>query len=140
MDPSDLFRQAQALRKGGQGAVALALLRDALRRGALDPEAVDRAGRWLRKAAAEGAIDGRPIRVWLLGQCTTSWLVNALTAVAWGRGAFLAAEERGYDNVLQALMAPPPAEGRPDVVVLLPWNRRLLGEGGASRARVDDEL
>jgi FkbH-like protein len=137
MSQADLIASATALRKQGRVREALDRLRDGLRRGVLDAEGVDWAGRLLRKEILAGATDQAPLRVLLLGQCTTSWLVNALTAHAWGDRVAVLASEGGYDNILQALSSHGAGEGeRPDVVVLIPWNTRLLGGGGG----VEDEL
>ena len=46
----DLFKQLVAMRKEGRVNAALALLRDALNRGRLGPEEIDRAGRFIQKA------------------------------------------------------------------------------------------
>ena len=61
-----------ALRKEGRQDEAVTRLRDALRRHQLDAEAVDKAGRLLRKLRPPGS---KATRVLLLGQFTTSWLV-----------------------------------------------------------------
>ncbi len=76
----------------------------------------------------------------MLGQVTTSWLLPALTASAWGHNAVVSVAEGGYDTVLQDLASFPPGEKGPDVVVLLPWSKRLLGSQGSPEARVEDEL
>ena len=99
----DIFQQIAALRKRGEIDRALEVLREALRRGGLGPEEVDRAGRFLIKARASTPEPAGSLRVHLLGQCTTSWLVPALTAVAWGHGQACSVAEGGYDTVLQDL-------------------------------------
>ena len=138
--PPDLFRLVKDLDKRGEHAQALNLLRDQLRRGALDPSGIEKAGRYLGKALADGRVDVKPLRVLILGQVTTSWLVPALTAAAWGHNAVVSVAEGGYDTILQDLAGPSGGEKGPDVVVLLPWNKRLLGSQGAPEARVEDEL
>jgi FkbH-like protein len=138
--PQDLFRAVKDLDRRGERGAALALLRDRLRRGELDPAEVERAGRFIRKALAGGEADVKPMRILLLGQVTTSWLVPALTAVAWGRGAAVMVTEGGYDTVLQDLASFPTEEAAPDLVILLPWNRRLLHGRGEPGPRVEDEL
>ena len=126
----DLFKEIAALRSSGLIDEALAKLRDALRRGGLGPEKVDKAGRILRKEI-EALDSAAPLRVQILGQCTTSWLTTSLTAVAWGRGVMAKVDEGGYDQVLQDLerLAASSAP-RPDLVILLPWSKRLLGDPG----------
>jgi FkbH-like protein len=126
MDQADLFKTLSSLRKQGRIDDALGLLRDALRRNRLGPEEVDRAGRFLQKAIENGApAGGRPLKVVLLGQCTTSWLSPALAAVAWGRNALAHVSEGGYDNIIQDLARLLGLAERPDVVVLIPWDQRL---------------
>jgi FkbH-like protein len=137
-----LFQVVSDLRKRGKTDAALLRLRDALRRGQLDAEEVDRAGRLIRKELNRPEASRPDVRLLLLGQCTTSWLATALTAVGWGRGGAVAVAEGEYDNVLQELMAPELRGSKPDVVVLLPWNQRLLS-GDARRVpqrRIDEEV
>jgi FkbH-like protein len=141
IDQADLFRSLTGLRKAGRIDEALALLRDALRRGKLSAEEIDRAGRFLQKAFDPGGgASAKALRVTLLGQCTTSWIVPALAAVAWGRGSAVHASEGGYDNVIQDLVGLQSAPARPDVVVLLPWGGRLAGRGDAPAQIVEDEV
>jgi FkbH-like protein len=135
-----LFKQVYDLRKQSQPGEALRLLRDALRRGQLEPEGVEKAGRIVRAAAA-GSADEGVIPVLLLGQCTTSWLANVLTAVAWGHGVAVSVTEGTYDNVAQELLTAEGPAGSSAVVVLVPWNQRLLF-GGSDRepqVRVEQE-
>ncbi len=142
MNSKSVFKTAQGLRGEGRAGEALALLRDALRRGALDPEGIYRAGRFIHEAHSRGEVEGGALPALLLGQCTTSWLATALTAAAWARGIPLHVVEGDYDNVMQGLSAAALAEGvRPEVVVLIPWTQRLLGgEGRSDDQRVEDEL
>lgn len=140
-DRRALFRRLKTLRAAGQTDAALAALQDALRRGALGPGGVDKAGRWLARALPE--VHTGPLRVLLLGQLTTTWLVNALIAEGWSRGLALRVGDGDYDSVLQEAIAL--ADREPvEVVVLLPWTQRLLGgAGGPGRSgaeRVEDEL
>jgi FkbH-like protein len=140
MSPSELFQQIAAMRKEGQVDQALALLRDALNRNGLGPEELDRAGRFIQKARAGGAAAAGTLGVHLLGQCTTSWLVPAVTAVAWGQGQDCSVAEGGYDNILQDLNRLAAERRAPDVVVLIPWTHRLFGGSGPVDERVEDEL
>ncbi len=140
MSNVDPLKTARSLLKQDEASQAqgLRLLRDVLRRGGLDPEGFGRAGRMLhaywRQAgneAAGGVAGPRPLRVLLLGQLTTSWLAQALTASAWARGIALRVEEGGYDTILQDLSTQTGGPDAPDLVVLVPWNQRLLGDEGA---------
>ncbi len=137
MADDTVLKTARQLRKEGKAAEALALLREALRREQLAPDQMERAGGFIGKLVAQAsslcATGGTPVpppalRVLLLGQCTTSWLAPALAAIAWKHGVLIHVAEGGYDNVLQDL-ASLPAEPRPDALVLLPWNQRLLRGG-----------
>lgn len=140
MHQQTLFKQVANLRKQSQSSEALALLRDALRRRQFDVEGIEKAGRIVQSIRAE-AKDKGAIRVLLLGQCTTSWLANTLTAVSWGHGTALAVTEGAYDNVMQELLAAGAAEDKADIVVLVPWNQRLLCDNTnrAPAERVHDE-
>jgi FkbH-like protein len=141
-DHADLFRALTSLRKQGKIDEALGLLRDALRRDRLSAEEIDRAGRFIQKALdpSGGIAPAKALRIALLGQCTTSWLAPALTAVAWGRGSAVHVSEGGYDNILQDLFGLRSAPSRPDVIVLLPWSSRLVGRGGAAAEIIGDEV
>jgi FkbH-like protein len=140
LSSSELFKQILVMRKEGRIHEALDLLRDALNRDRLAPEEIDRAGRFIQKAHADGRQDQGTVRIHLLGQCTTSWLMPALTAVAWGRGQACTVTEAGYDNVLQDLNRLAAGLQAPDVVVLIPWTQRLFGGSGPVADRVEDEL
>jgi FkbH-like protein len=137
----EIFKESRRLAKGGQADQALVLLRDALRRGLLDPAGIEKAGRAIQAyRSSDGEGRARPLKVLLLGQCTTTWLVPALTAMAWGRGISILATEGGFDNVLQDLASHEAGDASPDVVVLMPWNRRLLDGSGEPGDRVAAEL
>jgi hypothetical protein len=142
MNQSELFKTARGQLKKGDSEGALRLLADALRRGQLDNEGTERAGRLIRGELLAGRPLGIQVsNILLLGQFTTSWLVPALTAVAWGQSIPLLVTEGGYDTVLQDLMTQNPAEGASSkVVALLPWNRRLLEGSGSAEERIDEQL
>ena len=126
------------LRRAGAHQHAILALRDVLRRRELPPHRTVTAGQYLGKHFA--AADCPPITstVRLLGQCTTSFLVPALTAEAWGRGAAIRVRDGEYDNVIQELAA---LEAGVEVVVLVPWHQRLLaGDERTAAQRVQDEL
>ena len=141
MTPEDLLKAARRLLKLGDVQEGLRLLRDALRRGQLNAEDVERAGRLIRAQWLAGHREGPALlRVLLLGQCTTSWLVPALSAMAWAEGVAALVSEGGYDNVLQDLSTHPAGAQRPDVVVLLPWSQRLLSGPCPALERIASEL
>jgi FkbH-like protein len=132
-----VLREATRLRREGRSAEALSLLRRALAEGALPPAKLGNAGRFVQKAIAGGDLEAR-LQVLVLGQLTTNYLAQALSAVAWSEGVALELREGDYDTVLQTLLA---LETAPDVVILLPWTQRLLAAGERSlSARIDDEL
>ncbi len=139
MSTSLSFKDLEALRKQGRSAEALALLREALRPASLSAEETDKAGRFIRKVIQEGGATPT-LRVRLLGQCTTSWIVTTLTAIAWGRNELIQVTDGGYDTILQDLHTPPDETGPPQVVVLLPWSQRLLGGTGTGEDRIEAEL
>jgi FkbH-like protein len=133
-----VLKECKALRGEGKLRAAFALLRNALRRRQLDPSATDAAGRFLRKALNGPDAPTADLRVLVLGQCTTSWLVTALTAEACAGGKSALVNDGGYDTVIQDLAA---LSDRVDVVVLVPWHQRLLATGDRSGAdRIQDEL
>jgi HAD superfamily phosphatase (TIGR01681 family) len=135
--PKAIFSTSRRLRKEGQHTRAGVLLTDALRRGLLDAEGVLHAGRTIRQLD-EQTDAGSDYRVSILGQCTTSWLVPALTATARGHSHTVFIEEEDYDNVLQGLSSLDPTV---DAVVLIPWFQRLFGESDRdSSTRLRDEL
>ncbi len=137
MDPTAPLRTARELQKNGRTDEALSLLRDAIRRGLLDPESLDKAGRFVQKHQPSA---NAPIEVMLLGQWTTSWLGNALTAEAWGRGSALRVAEGGYDTILQDLVALRSRPKAPDALVLLPWSGKLDERKDPHEAILRDEL
>ncbi len=112
-----LFRRCKELRHGGHTGEALRLLREALRRRTLAPDEIVQAGRLIATSLAGGPAEPGDVTVLILGQCTTSWLVPTLTAVAFGRGGIVTAHDVEYDNVIQGLLRL--SEG-PDVNRLAP--------------------
>ncbi len=140
MNQTDFFKQAASLRKAGKSSQAISLIRDALRRGRLDPEGADRAGRFLQKEFAAGNVEGKPVRILLLGQCTTSWLATSLTAAAWSEGVCALVSEGGFDSIVQDLNQLMHGGEKPDVVVLLPWGSRLIANEAPEEDRIAGEL
>jgi FkbH-like protein len=142
MDQRLLFKQVAALTKQSNTQEALELLATAVRSGRLDAEGCEKAGRLVGNLLAGRNGNVMDVRAMLLGQCTTSWIANNLTAVAWGSGCSLGLHQGEYDNVVQELMAPVGDDRRPQVVMLLPWNHRLLSDSGSRSAaqRLEDEV
>ena len=141
MTSDSRLKAAQSLRKQGRVTEALDLLREGIRRGELDAEGVERAGRFILRELGAG-VEGveKPLRVLLLGQCTTSWLVPSLAAEAWGHGVAALVTEGGFDNVLQDLAGLVERGEAPDVITLLPWSARLLDNNGLSEAEAEDRV
>ncbi len=132
------LQTADRLRKAGQGHAALDVLREAIRRGQLAGEALSRAGSFIARELSSDSTAGPLLHVRLAGQCTTTWIGQAMVAVAWSQGIALRVTEAAYDNVVQDLSAGGDA---PDVLVFMPWNQRLLNsDDRAASARIDDEL
>ena len=126
----------RSLREAGQTDKALALAREVLPR--LDGPTAARAGKWILRDLATENPSQKPVRVLLLGQCTTQYLPPLLAAWAWHEGLILDIVDAEYDQILQTLLAQSEA---PDLIVLLPWNQRLLAPGDRSPgARLADEL
>jgi FkbH-like protein len=139
----EVLKEARGHFKAGRESSGLGLLREVIRRGQLDPEGIEKAGRALRSrwlASSAEADAPKPLKVLLVGQFTTSWLVPALTATAWGHGVRALVSEGGFDNVLQDLSTHPTGDDSPDIVVMLPWNRRLLAASASGEDRVESEL
>ena len=100
---------------------ALDDLRSLLKNGAPTPEELALAGRMAIPSLAKRQ---GTLKVFLIGQCTTTWLAYHLTACAMANGCFLAVRDAEYDTVLQSLLD---AEvGATDFFVFLPWNQRVL--------------
>jgi FkbH-like protein len=137
MGQQALFRKASALARAAQPEKALRLLGDAIRRGQLSAEDIDKAGERCKSLFEQSGVKST-CRILLLGQCTTTWLSSALRAMAWGDGRVVDVVEGAYDNVMQELLAAPSDGRRVDVVVLVPWNQRLLS--GASRTALSDRV
>ena len=140
MDQRAFFKDVSSHSRQGRPEEALRLLRGALARAELDAEGVDKAGRLCPTLLTAAGVEPAA-RVLVLGQCTTTWVVNALTAESWGQGAPLQVSEGQYDNVMQELLTADP-NGGVDVVVLVPWNQRLrsTGSSGDRAARIEDEV
>lgn len=137
MSAAESLRQAVKLREAGQAERAMALLRESLLRGGFTGEQIGRAGRFIQR---ELTSDAEAHRVLILGQCTTTWLANALTAHAWSDHMPLSVRDGEYDNVMQELLRA--TDGDPvGTVVLVPWCQRLIGGGDrTTEQRIDDEL
>jgi FkbH-like protein len=133
VDYASTLKIAARLSKAGETSAALDLLRKALRSRGLAPNDVCAAGRLI--SAEVGRLEGekRPLRVLLLGQLTTTWLKQALTATAWQHSQLINVSEGAYDQVMQELLTSESASERPDVVVLLPWSAHRL-DGGVREA------
>ncbi len=139
---SAFLAHARAMRREGATQAAWDHVITALRAGVDDAMAYDEAGRFLDGLIRKGLVAAPGLRVHLLGQCTTSWLATSLTAAAAARGLPAVVRDGGYDQVMQdALMLGAQPDTRPDVVVLLPWTQRLLGDAGAPTSeRVADAV
>ena len=133
-----LYQAFRHLRRQGQLEPALGCLREGLARGLLTPQETIQAGRLLLRDPPDER-DGRVrLKVSVFGQFTTTWLMSGIAAVGVEKGLRLDASEGNYDTVLQDLAS---LREEPDVVVLVPWNQRLLSESeGAGGDRMTAEL
>ncbi len=132
-DSTSTLKIATRLSKAGETSAALDLLRKALRSRRLVPNEVCTAGRLIGAQAGHWQGEKPPLRVLLLGQCTTTWLKQALLATGWQHSQLLHVSEGAYDQVIQELMTSSSETQRPDVVVLLPWAGNRL-DGGVREA------
>ncbi|WP_075087954.1 hypothetical protein [Verrucomicrobium spinosum] len=141
MEPNvspDLVANYRRLRKDGALNEALRLARKGV--STVEPGQVAQLGKLLQKDLPGSAGDTPVVEVLLLGQCTTTYLPPVVTAWAWSEGLRVSVKDGEYDQVLQELMQLTPDQA-PAVIVVLPWNQRLLGVGDRGVAeRVDDEL
>lgn len=134
------FRQAIALKKAGKISDALDIIQNALRRDLLNASEIDRAGRFIQNALPIDGLKASP-RIFILGQCTSTWLVTTLTAISWGRMLPLEVYEKNYDNVLQDLIEAINISDKPYIIILLPWTQRLLRINEQSmQKRIEDEI
>ncbi len=132
------FREFRRLRKQRRLHEALRHLREGFSRRALESQEVLQAGRLLLEEY-DGTEAIRPdLDVLVLGQCTTSWLVPAVTALSAVQGVKARVQDGNYDNVMQDLSQLGPS---PDVIVLFPWHQRLFGTlSGSAQERAQEEL
>ena len=84
---SDPLRQARQAAKSGEWGTALDVLTEALRRGELDENGTNRAGRQIGKILGNAGSERIEQNILVLGTCTTTWLVTQLTAACWARGS-----------------------------------------------------
>ena len=129
----ELLNQGNQALKVGDYDQARRVVWSKLRERPLLAQDIDRVGRWVRKWKAK-AKPSSSLSALLLGQWTTSWLMSALEVEAWIRGVNLEVEEGEYDQVLQDSFKPINA----DLVILIPWNKRLLGS--PNQAGIDHEV
>lgn len=135
-DLRGLLRGANAQLKSGAVEDAIDTVRHGLRTGlsSLSAAEIDKLGRWIRRALGKAGAPVPCLKIRVLGQFTTSWLVNAIVAEALRRGVVVWVDEADYDQVLQQSLVLSDA----DVVVLVPWSNRLLG--GQAEAAIDQEI
>ena len=141
--PAKLFKVALDHAKKNHVAEALGKLGEIIRNHALSPDELDKAGkllaRWITAALPANV---ELVDALLLGQCTTSWVATALSAVAWGQGTFLRVRNADYDNVIQELMVSPEPHAAPKIIILVPWTQRLFfdPQHRPAQQRIDEEL
>jgi FkbH-like protein len=141
MSETNAIRESRRLLKRGKYAEATARLHSHLREPDVSTADFERAGRLLSRALVDTGKNGQTLRVHVVAQCTTSFLLPVLTAEAWARGVGIRATEADYDSMLQSLYDMKDAVDRPDVIVLFPWTQRLFSDDARSAdARVADEV
>ena len=137
---SGIGRKAARLAGFGQFEECCTWLRTALRTPGLDPLELASAGsfvieNWDRLAPYIRSV---PARVALFGQLTTNFLSQCLAGEGWARNLPIRVREGHYDNVLQELECL--ASGSLDVLVLIPWQQRLMSETGSLDERTSAEV
>lgn len=148
MGSMEIAAQYRALKKEGRLQEALLLARREI--SSLEPNAISQLGKMLqrdlcarRQESAEistGTAMVKPLRIFVAGQCTTTYLLPMLVAWLWADGMHALVSDAEYDQVVQSLMALR-VEDAPDVIVVLPWNQRLLAHDARSAAqRIEDEV
>jgi FkbH-like protein len=112
---------------------ALQALQHHLRRRAAGPEELDACGRALRKLPTDQAAITPGWHLRWAGQCTTAWLANCASAIAWREGILLRTTEAEFDNVLQDVTSFPGqvAPSSPLFYVFLPWLRPIENDADA---------
>jgi FkbH-like protein len=132
----DALSQYRSLRKEGRLVEALALIRTFIP--TMDAGLIMQAGKMFTKDLPLAFPEDVPVQVLVLGQCTTSYLLPALTARAWAEGVHVSMRGGDYDQVVQELMQ---LKEAPDVIVLLPWHQRLLAaDTRGTQDRIEDEM
>jgi FkbH-like protein len=139
MTYESVMAEGRRLERAGDPQAALALLRDQLRQDAFESEELQSVGRITRRLLQSPGCDQPHQKVLVLGQCTTTWLTYTLMAVALQRSLPCIVSDGPYDNVLQSLDELTTSDV-PDVLVLLPWQQRLLRDGDDYDERISQEL
>lgn len=131
MKQESVTAEARRLERVGDHGAALSLLGDALRKGQLGADEWSVVGRQVNRLLRSSAAQQNPLRILVLGQCTTTWFAQGLASSAWGQQVPCLVEEGPFDNVVQVLEAMS-TTSPPNVLVLLPWSQHLLS--GQERA------
>jgi FkbH-like protein len=103
----------------------------AINRGELDPFGIAQAGRFLSNLATQ-----RNLSIAILGQCTTSFIESPIRAFALADDCYLKIEAESYDSVLQSASN---LSNQVDLVILLPWHKRMLNSSSIGELAVADE-
>lgn len=128
------------LRKEGRLDDALALARRAIP--SLPADELSQLARLvsgdLKKNETKNESTSRPLDVLVLGQCTTTYFLPLIMTCAWAEGLRCTVREGSYDQVIQNLLA---LDQAPDLIILLPWNQRLLADDPRPPSeRIADEM
>ncbi len=132
--------EARRLERIGDHGAALSLLGDALRKGRVGADQWSVVGGHVNRLLRSSLVQQSPLRILVLGQCTTTWFAQGLVSSAWRQQVPCLVEDGPFDNVMQVLEAISTASP-PDVLVLLPWSQHLLdGQERAPDVLADAEL
>ncbi len=125
MKKESFTAEARRLERVGDQGAALSLLGDALRKGQVGADQWSVVGRHVNRLLRSSETQQNPLRILVLGQCTTSWFAQGLSSSAWRQQIPCLVDEGPFDNVMQVLEAMS-TTSPPDVLVLLPWSQYLL--------------
>jgi FkbH-like protein len=140
---SELLKQLRCEARAGAPA-ALDRLQHGLLRTPCMPEEWDAVGRFAHKYIPDTTLIWPRYTIRWAGQCTTTWLMHAVTAIALRESILLDANEAPFDNVFQDVVGIAQAcVTVPNIYVFLPWLRDLdvtLLSNTEIEQRVADEL
>ncbi len=125
VDHKVALKEAKQLCKAGNIDAGLSLLQKVLQKEDIPFPGYEQIGRLLSQYGSK-SVNNKIIRVFISGQCTTTWVCFYLTALAWRDGCLLEIVEADYDNVMQSLHQAIVNDDKYDAVILLPWQQNII--------------